>query len=387
MKRFAFALLLVVTAHPLGAQSIYSAAGLGLPMDPADGRSRALGSFGIGLWGAQVNPNDPAASGMLVIPSAVIVAQPSWVDFERGASETGDFQGTRFPMVGVGYPYRGGTVSVTFGSFLDQHYEGEREVTFDVGGSTSTATDLFEQDGAVSRVTLGYARRIGSSTSVGLNVGRYAGSLVRRLTRDFGDVVDLTSILPFQTGGLWSYSGLSMTGGVTSDLSSIVRVAGSVTWSGTLDATASEDSGGADRSFDLPVQYRLGASAVLAPGLRVAASMVRADWGDTAGSLSTPVAVGTSNGFGVGIELSRARLLGRDAPLRFGYRRSGLPYSLGTGSANESVWSGGFGVAFAAAEELVLAGADFALERGTRSDSLLKESFWRATLSLKVSGF
>jgi hypothetical protein len=96
---------------------------------------------------------------------------------------------------------------------------------------------------------------------------------------------------------------------------------------------------------------------------------------------------GTTNSIGVGVELSRARLFGREAPLRFGYRKSDLPFALGTGGATEKVWAGGFGLNLSQVGVLVRAGVDFALEKGDRVDTTVTESFWRATLTVKVAGF
>ena len=88
----------------------------------------------------------------------------------------------------------------------------------------------------------------------------------------------------------------------------------------------------------------------------------------------------------MGVELAQARLLGREAPLRLGYRRSGLPFALGSEDATERIYSGGFGLALNQSGEFVLASADLGVERGQRSAGALKESFWRATLSLRLAG-
>ncbi|HSG49950.1 MAG TPA: hypothetical protein VLA43_19155, partial [Longimicrobiales bacterium] len=86
-------------------------------------------------------------------------------------------------------------------------------------------------------------------------------------------------------------------------------------------------------------------------------------------------------------ELSRARLLGRAAPLRLGYRKRDLPFALGTGTPSETVWAGGIGINLSQTGELVRAAVDLAIERGDRSDSVLSERFWRGTLTVRVSSF
>ena len=384
---FALSAALSASAAPLCAQSLYNAAGLGLPGESIDGRGRALGNLGIGLWGHSILPSDPGAAGLLVIPSAVLVGQPSWVEYQRGADDSGSFQGNRFPLLGVGYPLFSGMFTASVGSLLDQRIDGQRDVTIELLDGASDATDSFEQDGAVSHVTFGYSRRLSARLGVGVTVGRYAGSVTRRLTRDFGDATGTGNLDAYEVDGLWSYSGLSVTGGFAADVGSFARVAGSATWSGSLNATASEGTEGSDGAFDLPLQYRLGTSVVLATGLLVTASVIRADWADLADDLATSSTVGSMNGFGVGLELSRARPLGLAAPLRFGYRKSNLPFSFGSSSATETAFAGGFGIILNERNGVSLAGADFAVERGERSDSSLTERFWRATLSLRVSGF
>ena len=374
-------------AAPLWAQSLYNAAGLGLPVGPIDGRARALGNLGIGMSGHSILPTDPGAAGLLVIPSAIFVAQPSWIEFQRGADDAGSFQGTRFPLIGIGYPLFSGMFTVSIGSFLDQRFESQRDVTVDLVDGPIDATDFFEQDGAVSHVSIGYGKRVGETLGVGVTLGRYAGSVTRMLTRDFGVATAIESLEGYEVGGRWSYSGASVTGGFAADLGGVVRIAGSATWSSSLNATGSEETEGSDRAFDPPPQYRLGTSVVLAPGLLVTASAVRADWAGLADDLMTPSTVGSTNGLGVGVELSRVRLLGLSTPLRFGYRKSSLPFSFGSSGATETALSGGFGFVLNETSGIILAGADFAVERGERSDSTLTERFWRATVSLRVSGF
>jgi hypothetical protein len=87
------------------------------------------------------------------------------------------------------------------------------------------------------------------------------------------------------------------------------------------------------------------------------------------------------------MELSRARIFGKQAPLRFGFRQSSLPFSLEADRASERVFAGGFGLGLNEAEGVVLAGVDLAVERGRRTAGPVTEEFWRGTVSLRVSGF
>jgi hypothetical protein len=369
------------------AQSIFNSAGLGRPVDAVDGRARAMGGFGIGMQGGYISPSDPAAAGRLILSSAVMVTQPSWVEASRDGTGVGDFRGTRFPLLGISYPVMGGMATVQLGSILDQRFSGQRTLAVDLGGTSHDVVDDFTQEGGVSNATVGFARRVGSDFSVGLNVSRYTGSVIRELTRQFGDL-GLEGTESFTSNGMWSYSGMAVTAGADAELGSIGRLAASVRWSSSLDADASGVTMGGDRSFDLPLEIRVGGSAVLAPGLVVAASAMRADWSGIEDDLAVPAGVGDTNGFGVGVELSRVRFLGRPAPLRLGYRYNGLPFALGTeGTGSERAFSGGMGFAFNETNGLLLAGADLALERGERTAGTLSERFWRVTAAIRVAGF
>ncbi|MDZ7780154.1 MAG: hypothetical protein U5R14_09535 [Gemmatimonadota bacterium] len=376
-----------VPTSELEAQSLFNSAGLGRPVDAIDGRARAMGSFGIGLRGGSISPADPAATAWLARPSGVMVAQPSWTEASRDGVDAGDFRGTRFPLVGIAYPVLGGMGRVQLGSFLDQRFEGQRTLTVELGGTAFDVVDGFTQDGGVATASLGYSRMISPDVAVGLDVARYTGSVQRRLSRDFGDL-DLDGAEPFTSSGSWRYAGTSVTAGVGADLGSVGRAAASVRWSSTLEADPSSTTDGSARSFDLPLELRIGGSAVLAPGLVLAASAMHADWSDIADDLMVDTSVGNASGFGVGLELPNVRLLGRSAPLRFGYRYSGLPFAHGQGeSGSERAFTGGLGFAFNETNGVLLAGADVSVERGERSAGTLSEDFWRVTVALRVAGF
>jgi hypothetical protein len=386
----ALASLALLAPASLTAQSLLNAAGLGLPSDPLDARTRALGGVGLGLQGAALLISDPAAAAGFLLPSVMITAQPSWVDIgSTGTGTPGTFRGTRFPSLGLAYPApKVGVVTLSFESVFDQRYEADRDVTLDLGDGPVAVTDHFTSTGGVSQVRFGVARVVGRRIALGLSAGRYTGSVVRRLVRDFPEDQTAEPVESYQVGGLWTYSGNSVTGGASVSVGSFAQVAGSFTWSSKLDASPSDDTEGAAGSFDLPLQLRVGATAVLAPGLALSAGFTSADWSGIDNDLADGTSVGSTTSYGVGIELARARLLGRSAPLRFGYRKRDLPFVLNAGgNPTETVWAGGLGLTLSQAGDFVRAAVDLSVERGTREDALMSESFWRGTVSVRVSGF
>lgn len=393
-KRITLALLVSLAAPGSAAgQSLFSAVGLGFPMEPLDARAIALGGVGVGLRGATILGTDPASAARIPVPVAVMTAQPSWVDFGRTDSdESGSFRGSRFPSMGIAYPaWRYGIVTLSFESAFDQRFQAERVVSLDLREGPVEATDEFVSQGGISQARLGFARPVGERLSVGLSLGRYTGSVTRSLER--GVPEDSLSSAPspfadpYETGGRWGYSGTSVTGGARLALGEVGLVGGSVTWSGGLNAEASEGTDGDDRSFDIPLQIRLGASALLAPGLSLSAGYSSADWSGIDDDLAVGSSVGSVRSYGGGVELTRATLFGRNAPLRVGYRHRDLPFTFQGGAPTETAWTGGVGLALNEVGELVRAGLDLAIERGERTSTVINEKFWRASLTLRVAGF
>ncbi|HUF74825.1 MAG TPA: hypothetical protein VMM35_01040 [Longimicrobiales bacterium] len=388
MRALALCACLLAHGAPVCGQSIFNSAGMGLPIEPLDGRARALGSFGIGLQGPALLPTDPAAAARVPLPTGVIAAQPSWVELsQEGSGQHVYHQGTRFPLLGLAYRSLGGTLTLQFSSVFDQGYTGESASDVVVGGTPIPATDRFVQEGSVSSLAAGYARMLGPASAFGVSIGRYSGRVDRTLTRHFDGSSGLGAVDTYISAGSWRYSGWSVTGGASTELLADVRVAASATWSTDLEAHASGFTEGSDRSFSVPLQLRVGASSVLTQGLAVSASAVRADWTVAADDVGGATRVRTVYGAGVGIELSQARLFGREAPLRVGFRRTGLPFSVGGGDGTEQVYSGGLALVLNESNGVVLATTDLGVERGRRTGGIVTEDFWRATISLRLSAF
>jgi hypothetical protein len=382
-----FSIGLAAAPGALLAQSLLNANGLGVPIEALDARSRALGGVGVGLPGPSVLPTDPAAAAGLLVPSVTITFANSWVNVSEGEQD-GSAQGARFPMLGVSYPVKTwGTATLSYGGVLDQRWQVDRQHLLPLGSSTARVTDIFTSDGGISALRLGFARPFGSSISAGAAVGLYTGDLTRNLTRRFDSLEVGVDVTDSQIGGFWHYSGFTATLGGAIDVVEALRIGANVTWSGDVEADPSDDTAGSGAVFDFPMEVRVGASGVLTPGLMVAAGLTYADW-STAGEPLRGAFGETAFTAGGGIEFSQASLGGRRMPIRFGYRRSSLPFTLEAGeNARESIFSGGFGLDLVQQGDATLAGVGLTLERGSRSSVSLSETFLRASLTLRVSGF
>jgi hypothetical protein len=379
-------LALVVQTERLVGQSLLNASGLGVPIEALDARSRALGGVAAGLPGPSVLPTDPTAAAGLFVPSVTITFANSWVDVSQGeVSNTA--QGARFPVLGVSYPVKTwGTATLSYGGVLDQRWQVDRVHLLPLGSSSVRVTDHFLSDGGISALRLGFARPLGSTFAAGASFGIYTGDLTRNLTRSFDSLEVGVDVSNAQIGGFWNYSGLTATLGGAVNVEDVLRVAANVTWSGDVEADPSDDTSGAGAVFDFPMELRVGASGLLTPGLMVVAGVSYADW-SAAGEPLRGAFGEKALTAGAGIEFSQASLGGRRMPLRIGYRRGTLPFTLDGEDADESIFSGGLGLDLVQQGDAVLAGIGLALERGSRSSGSLSETFLRASLTLRVSGF
>lgn len=383
----AFVLLAFQAFTPAAAaQSIFNAAGLGYPIAGVDARAVVLGGTGVGLFGDALVPAYPAGAADFRLPTFTASLQSTWGTPEQGGLE-GEVQGNRFPMLGIAYPVGDvGVATLTFEGVLDQRWRVSRVGSVQLSGEDVDILDRFTSDGGISAARLGWGQRLGADLAVGATVGYHIGDVRRSFTRSFDTLAVGSQVSAFTQTGRWGYSGPTASVGFLWDVVEIVRVGGNLVWSGTLEGEAEGGDAVEGREIDLPLRLQAGASAVLAPDLSLSAGLSYADWSDTGMGLASGVAAGTVWSMGAGIEWEGPRLRGRDFPIRLGYRRADLPFSLEGSDATESVVSAGLGITLAQTEEFPLARIEAALERGTREDDILSETFWRASLSLRVSG-
>ena len=99
MKRALMILVaMLVVAAPARAQSLFSARGLGLPVQPVDARSRALGGVGVGLFGLNMSMVNPAEIAGFSRRGVTAALQPTMTDITIGDASD-NVNGTRFPLM------------------------------------------------------------------------------------------------------------------------------------------------------------------------------------------------------------------------------------------------------------------------------------------------
>jgi hypothetical protein len=389
MKRALFLALLGLTSvfSSVSGQSLLGSQGLGMPVDPMDARARALGTVGVGLFGPSLTPVDIAAAARIYLPTAQITLQPQWVDVSF-ADQSATTQGTRFPQLGLAYPVPSlnGTAVLHISSFFDQRWEVQQASTQDLDGGPVSVTDVFKSDGGISTVRFGWAHRLGDDLSIGVGVGSRVGSVTRRFTR-LVNTEEVLGVAPFGIGGTWQYSGLTAALGFQWDPIRALRLGGTVDWSGELKADPETGTEGGSVRFEIPTEFRLGASGILTPRLALLVGMSFSDWKASNEFLGSEAVAGSVWSFGGGLEWAGPQMGARNFPIRIGARKSNLPFTFEGENPTENVLTGGIGLNLVPPQTGLVGAIDVAFEKGSRDAGSLSESFWRASLTFRVGSF
>ncbi|MEX2530589.1 MAG: hypothetical protein WD960_07440 [Gemmatimonadota bacterium] len=375
--------LLVGVGAPQGAsaQSLFSGGGLGMPADPVEARSRAMGGVQVGLPGWQISMVDPASAAGLLLPSITATVQPSTIQ-PAGELSGG---GSRFPLVGVSYPFGRHVISLQLGSFLDQEWEVRSERSIPLGEGTVSAVDVLSSLGSVGQVRMGWAFPMTQDLAVGANIGTYIGSVEKRFRRDLDAAGLDVGVEPFFSSTRWRASGPMASAGVVWNPSALFRLAGAVEWSGDLEMDPQNEDG-SERSYPMAMTVRGGGTFTLAPDLLLTLGASAADWSETAAALDDGGARDRAFSYGGGIEWTRATLRGRSMPVRVGYGSRQLPFHFRGEAVDESSFAAGFGLNLASSETIPTARIDVTVERGSRTAVSLTEEFWRGAISIRLAG-
>lgn len=374
-------------ASPGRAQSLMSASGLGVPVDPLAARARGLGSVGVGLPAGTILPTDPAGAVGVPLPTVTGTLQPT-VGTTQGLGPDADLSTTRFPLFGLAYPLGPDKViTFTVGSYLDQNWALNVDGSVPLAGEQVGVTDEFLSEGGVSTLRVGWGQAVTERVTVGASAGLHVGELTRSFTRSFDSVGVGRDVEQFDQSGRWRLSGPTASLGITVEPLDVLRLAASLSWSGDLEAEPRGDTRGPGRDFPLPVRYRMGATLSLTPELGAHAGFAWADWSDTGEALTQGSSRGGTASLGGGVEWSGLRLLNRSFPLRLGVRNSQLPFRFAGAAPTELIFSTGLGMNLVESDDgIPLAALDFAVELGDRDAGAVSESFTRFSASLRVSG-
>ncbi len=378
------ALALVAGAVPVWGQTPITAIGLGVPVAAIDARAAAMGGTGIGLLDGSLSARNPADMGFFNQPVLGITYAPESISV-KGQSGEFDSGRSRLSILRGAIPFDEWTLGVAFAAELDQDWQVEFSDTLSTSLGTFPFTEQQVSDGGVSSVNFTLTRRI-AGVILGIEYGILTGNLRQRFSRVFeSDTADIGNRIA-SVGGTtgWSYAGSRFRVGVASNLTDRIRVSGDVSIQG--DLTAENDSSGVllrSRTFEMPTAFEAGASARISPRVLVTGAV---GWTDWSGSLAVTKEFVASDvvWFGIGAELTGARLLGARLPLRLGLRRTDLPFHApGMTQPTETALTLGLGLRVSDEQARI----DLAFEFGSRGDleaSGVEETFQRLSLTVAL---
>jgi len=378
----AAAALSVLSAGQAPAQSLLSARGLGLPLEPVDARARGMGGLPLGLPEPGMSLVNPASAVGLPAAGLTVTFQADDVTSEAG-DQADDFTTARFPVVQLAFPVGERLVgTLGYASVLDQNWAVTREDSIDISGSRVGVVDRFRSNGGVARLRAGAGYRLLPRLDVGAAVDVYSGAVRDSVYRFFASGSGIGST---QTATTYEWRGLGFSAGARWR-GDAFSVSAAVSGGSKLTAEA-QDSGVVGKDYSLPLQVDAGASARIAQQALVAISARWAGWG----ALDDDLAAGSGGARDAtqvagGVEYEGLRFLGRPVPVRAGGRLSQLPFRWDANAefVDERAVTGGLGIVFGGGAATL----DLSGERGRRGgDSAgFEESFWRVSLSLALLG-
>ncbi|MDQ3557314.1 MAG: hypothetical protein M3409_11150, partial [Gemmatimonadota bacterium] len=172
-------------ATPARAQSLFSAQGLGMPVEPVDARARGLGGAVVGLPGGSLSLINPASVARLPAPALIVSIQPEWTRSSYLGRDVRTST-TRFPLIHAAAPLgERWAVSAGYGAFLDQNFGFERSDTVMFAGEEFAVRDRLVTDGGVARLRLGAAYALGERLALGLGLDVFTGSRTTTSSRNF----------------------------------------------------------------------------------------------------------------------------------------------------------------------------------------------------------
>lgn len=382
MRRLLLAVAASLLALPIGAraqESVFNLPAFAVPEEGSSIRARALGGAGSGAGGDMFSLANPAPLGRFQRAGLYLslLGQNVAVDGEDGA---GDFTDVTFPMAQIVVPaWKRSAFAIGYYQFVD--FDADLEATVEFEGDTLPVE--LESTGGVSVLAPGLAYSIDPATQVGVSLDFYLGS------REIVRVVNLQALSPGALAASDSLSrdfrGVGFTIGVERALGSRLRLSAAYRHRPTIESEITqaqdEDLEGRTSDFDLPGELVAGASWQATRGLLATAGLRRASWSFFQPGGLENVDFGDALEIGGGIELApavtRAFLLGPQAPVRVGYRWRRLPLEIDDEAVTEWTASLGYGRTLGSSGRSAV---DLVLEygrRGSVEDHGLEESFLR----------
>ena len=392
VRKILFALIFIVPlcaifipARKAGADSVLGSGHFGIPVLPADARSRAIGGASVALPGEVFSFTNPARtinfrrSGF----NGVIAQDYRTV---KGPYSTDKLRSTEFLAFRAVFPTAKRFV-VSWGIFQSRDLEWVADDRIDLPFSTGELQRYYSSDGGIYVSRIGVARTLSPHLAVGLGLDWTLGKTRQRRNLNFGAAEYLNSTELFS----YEYSCFRPTFGVLTGYRRFsLGFALTIPKTCTIDKQSTFSSGYTAKEIigvDFPVALRIGTALNVSPRGLIAADLEFEEWSNLKGTLDPRLSPANQWRFCLGYELLPAsgdqRAFYRKVPLRVGYSRSAYPFKIDGEPVGEQLFSFGTGLYFGQGGGLM----DLAFEIGKRkaiAPGLPDESLFRVIVSLSA---
>ena len=345
---------LAVMPSALASQGTLSSQGFGYP--PGQLSTRARGTAGtFGEFDSQ-SPINPAALSSWGRPALFFQYDPEFRRSTAGSAE--DRASTsRFPLIAAALPIKQTFMfGVATSTLLDRTWATSFTRRELIGADSVTFNESSRAVGAINDARIGVGWSRSPSLRVGAGVHFITGENALRVRREFED----TEFDTLDQTARRSYGGLAGSLGIESRITTDLSLAGSYRIGAKMRAYSGDTTVSEGR-----VPSRLGA-AVRYTGIRgvaVATSLNWTQWSAMRDLGTSRLSVDDAVDFGVGMEARGPKWFDNDIPLRAGFRRRTLPFTLqGESRITESAITTGFGIPLSRSRSNI----DFGIERAAR---------------------
>ena len=372
------ALLVALPVTGAAQSSQFGIRGLGYPNVPYSARARSVAGSNA-LFDPESALN-PASLAYLTEMTASFSILGDRRNVEAGGRD-GDVRGMRFPMFSIVGPLRRQPVAfgVSVSTYLAKDFSAVFRDTLDIRGLPTETIDTLTSTGGVNDLRFAGVWRVNPRFAVGAGIHAYTG--VQRMTRSryFQD----TGYVAITESAEVSAAGVGFDIGVVRRLTPRLSVGGVLRTDGHL--TVRRDSlAGTEYPVDLPVSVAFGAQWRPTGRLGLSGQGRWQGWGSADADLKANGGPGARDSWeiGVGGEWIRHPLRPAHLPLRFGLRRTTLPFpATAGGDPAETAATLGTGFSFRDG----MGTLDASLERVWRSEGNdLAEHAWLFTVTASL---
>lgn len=364
MRTFGTLVLCATVAASASAQGTLSSQGFGYPAGGLSTHAESLG--GSIAESDALSPLNPAALNSWGRPGFYFQYDPEFRSVHANG-QTDHTLTARFPLLAgalnIGSRF---TLGISSTTLLDRTWETTHSGFAHFGPDSTLYAERFTTDGAINDVQAGLGFLLLPNLSIGVAGHVLAGQNRLLITREFAD----TNYAVFRQGSTLSYSGHSLSAGISWRPLPVLSLGVSGNTGGTMRSSRNDTSLTSARA-----PKRLGFGTVFGglTGILLSANAEWNGWSSMNGLAESEIKAVDGWDWGVGAEARLPSMFGAEYPVRLGYRHRILPFEASELPVHETDYSVGLGIPINRGRSRV----DLSVARAIRSANLdVSEHAW-----------